>query len=87
MMVDWVDIDIPDKVVEFVVIVFIWISVQMDGIKLEPLRTLDDFILKARFGSPDVGDLERWAKRIKENLIYYQTNYFLTAIIVFLIVG
>lgn len=60
----------------------------MDGIKLEPLRTLDEFILKdARFQAPNVGDLDRWANRIKENLIYYQTNYFLTAIIIFLIVG
>jgi len=56
--------------------------------KLEPLRSLDDFLLNsARFQVPDVTNLERWNTRVKENLIYYQTNYFLTAIIIFLIVG
>jgi len=57
-------------------------------LKLEPLRSLDDYVLNsARFQIPDVTNLDRWNTRVKENLIYYQTNYFLTAIIIFLIVG
>lgn len=55
---------------------------------LEPLRSLDDFLLtSARFQVPTVGDLDRWNKRVQENLIYYQTNYLLAATIIFLIVG
>jgi hypothetical protein len=57
-------------------------------VKLEPLRSLDDFLLNsARFQVPDVSDLQRWNRRLKENLIYFQTNYFLSATIIFLIVG
>jgi len=60
----------------------------MDDIKVEPLRTLDDFLLNsARFQVPNFSDLERWARRVKANLVYYQTNYFLMSIIIFLIVG
>jgi len=55
---------------------------------MEPLRSLDDFLLNsARFQAPNFGDLERWSKRVKENLVYYQSNYFLMAIIIFLTVG
>jgi len=58
------------------------------SVSLEPLRSLDDFLLSnARFQVPTVGDLDRWNKRVHENLIYYQTNYLLAATIIFLIVG
>lgn len=60
----------------------------MNNVKVEPLRTLDDFLLEsARFQAPNFSDLERWGKRVKENLIYYQSNYFLMSIIIFLLVG
>jgi len=60
----------------------------MNSVKVEPLRTLDDFLLEsARFQAPNFSDLERWGKRVKENLIYYQSNYFLMSIIIFLLVG
>lgn len=60
----------------------------MNDIKIEPLRPLDDFILDgARFQAPAFSDLERWGKRVKENLVYYQSNYFLMCIVLFLLVG
>ncbi|CAL8082301.1 unnamed protein product [Orchesella dallaii] len=60
----------------------------MDDLKVEQLRTLDDFLLNsARFQVPNFSDLDKWARRVKGNLVYYQTNYFLMAIIIFLIVG
>lgn len=60
----------------------------MDDVKIEPLRSLDDFLLNsARFQVPNFGDLDKWARRVKGNLVYYQTNYFLMAIIIFLVVG
>ncbi|XP_018322569.1 PRA1 family protein 3 [Agrilus planipennis] len=53
-----------------------------------PLRSLDDFLLEsARFQIPNVRDLEKWGYRVTSNLLYYQTNYFLTALIIFTIVG
>lgn len=53
-----------------------------------PLRSLDDFLLSsARFALPDVRDLDRWNNRIINNLLYYQSNYFLSALLLLLLVG
>ncbi|KAM7282625.1 PRA1 family protein 3 isoform X3 [Ixodes scapularis] len=57
-------------------------------VELAPLRSLDDFILEsARFQLPNVKDVERWGNRVFNNLLYYQSNYFVLAILVFLGVG
>lgn len=57
-------------------------------VELPPLRPLNDFILEgARFQVPDTKDLERVANRVINNLLYYQTNYILMAVLVFLLVG
>ena len=57
-------------------------------VELAPLRPLSDFLLEgARFQVPDIQDLERWANRIINNLLYYQSNYMLMAVLVFLLVG
>ena len=59
-----------------------------ESVSIAPLRTLDDFILEsARFQVPNVSDLDKWGNRVYNNLIYYQTNYFLTALILFGLVG
>lgn len=56
--------------------------------EIAPLRSLDDFLLEAaRFQIPNVKDLEKWGNRVTSNLLYYQTNYFLLSIIIFIIVG
>jgi len=56
----------------------------IDRLELAPLRSLDDFLLsKARFQVPDVANEERWFNRITSNLLYYQTNYFLAAAVIF----
>ena len=36
-----------------------------------------------RFEVPDTNDTGRWTNRVVNNLIYYQTNYFVSALIVF----
>ncbi|KAK1877472.1 PRA1 family protein 3 [Dissostichus eleginoides] len=60
----------------------------MAGVQPPPLRSLDDFLLtSARFAVPDVRDLDRWNHRIINNLLYYQSNYFLSALILLLTVG
>nr|XP_006630680.1 PREDICTED: PRA1 family protein 3 [Lepisosteus oculatus] len=60
----------------------------MAGMELAPLRPWDDFLPGSdRFAKPDVGNLAKWNNRVVSNLLYYQTNYFAMAIVVFLIVG
>lgn len=56
--------------------------------ELAPLRPWDDFFPGTdRFAKPEFGDLTKWNNRVISNLMYYQTNYFAAALVVFLIVG
>lgn len=60
----------------------------MADVQPPPLRSLDDFLLSsARFALPDVRDLDRWNNRIINNLLYYQSNYLLSALCLLLMVG
>ncbi|XP_051961144.1 PRA1 family protein 3-like [Xyrauchen texanus] len=60
----------------------------MAGMEIAPLRPWVDFFPGVdRFAKPDVSDLSKWNNRVISNLLYYQTNYFAAAIVVFLIVG
>lgn len=60
----------------------------MAKVELTPLRSWDDFYPgPERFAKPDVRDLARWNNRVVSNLLYYQTNYLVLAVAVFLIVG
>ena len=60
----------------------------MDRVEFSAMRPLDDFLLQsARFQLPNFKDPGRWANRVTNNLLYYQTNYFFTALVVFIIVG
>jgi len=57
----------------------------MADIKLESLRSLDDFVLDTtRF---EVPKSQSWGRRVKANLIYYQTNYFILFAVLFLGMG
>ncbi|KAM6982386.1 PRA1 family protein 3-like [Tautogolabrus adspersus] len=56
--------------------------------ELAPLRPWDDFCPGAdRFAKPEFRDLTKWNNRVISNLLYYQTNYFAVALVVFIIVG
>lgn len=60
----------------------------MDKVELTPLRAWDDFFPgRERFARPDTRDVSRWNRRIVSNLLYYQTNYLLGAVCLFLVVG
>jgi Flp pilus assembly protein TadB len=60
----------------------------MDTLTVAPLRNLDDFILgSSRFQVPDLSNPEKWANRVVSNLLYYQTNYLLSAAIIFALVS
>ena len=39
------------------------------------------------FQAPDTANAERWFNRIVANLLYYQTNYFVSALVIFMLVG
>ena len=36
-----------------------------------------------RFEMPDTNDPGRWTNRVVNNLLYYQTNYFVSALVIF----
>ena len=36
---------------------------------------------------PNIKDLEKWGYRVYNNLIYYQSNYFLMALALFILIG
>lgn len=59
-----------------------------NSMEIPPLRSLDDYILEsARFQLPNLKDLDKWGNRVVNNLLYYQTNYFFTYVIIFSCVG
>ncbi len=60
----------------------------MADVELAPMRTFDDFLMEsARFQVPNFKDPARVVNRIVNNLLYYQTNYFLVVLILFAAVG
>lgn len=56
--------------------------------EVAPLRSLDDFVLaKARFQVPELGDGgDKWFNRLVYNLMFYQTNYLFSSMVIFLLV-
>jgi len=57
-------------------------------VSLAPLRSLDDFLLgNSRFQLPDTKNVDKWANRIVNNLLYYQTNYFLSGVVLFSLIA
>ncbi|KAH8409367.1 hypothetical protein KR222_001792, partial [Zaprionus bogoriensis] len=56
------------------------------NLQLAPLRSLDDFVLgSARFQLPNLKDFDKWGNRVVKNLLYYQTNYFLLFLTIYLV--
>jgi len=59
----------------------------MSEFELAPLRSLDEFIMgESRFQAPDFGNIEKWMNRIVNNLLYFQTNYAISAVLIFLLI-
>lgn len=57
-------------------------------VRIAPLRSLNDFLLNsARYQLPNFSDIEKWGNRVTNNFLYYQTNYFLMALMIFLLVA
>ncbi len=55
--------------------------------RFAPFRSINDFIRDGTWSMPNFSDKDRFNKRIINNLIYYQTNYFILGLAVILLVG
>lgn len=52
-----------------------------------PFRTFNDLVgVAENYAVPDFKDLARLSNRITNNLLYYQTNYFLIFLAIFVII-
>ncbi|CAF0779547.1 unnamed protein product [Adineta steineri] len=56
-------------------------------LRFAPFRSMNDFILDATWNVPNFSDFQKLNNRLVSNLIYYQTNYFVFGIALFLLVG
>ena len=56
----------------------------MEGPRVEmaPFSTITDFLTDATFTSPAVTESGRWYNRVKQNFLYYQTNYFVIFLLI-----
>ena len=60
----------------------------MVDVQPPPLRSSEDFLLgSARFAAPDPRDVTKWNNRVINNLLYYQSNYFVSVTSFLLLVG
>ncbi|UJR31113.1 hypothetical protein I4U23_018621 [Adineta vaga] len=58
-----------------------------NDLRFAQFRSINDFLLDATWNVPNFSDFPRLNNRIVSNLIYYQTNYFVFGIALFLLVG
>eukprot|EP00092_Neocalanus_flemingeri_P068390 GFUD01083581.1.p1 GENE.GFUD01083581.1~~GFUD01083581.1.p1 ORF type:complete len:152 (+),score=42.20 GFUD01083581.1:97-552(+) len=60
----------------------------MSAVDIAPLRSLDEFLLsQSRFQVPDFNNSDKLFNRLVSNLLYYQTNYFISYLVIFLLIG
>jgi hypothetical protein len=58
-----------------------------DQIQFAPFRNYNDIIgVAENYAVPDFRDLSRLSNRITNNLLYYQTNYFLLFLAIFVLI-
>ena len=55
--------------------------------RIAPFRSINDFILDARWDKPVHNDENRLNNRVINNLLYYQTNYLVLYITVTFLIG
>lgn len=59
-----------------------------DQIQFAPFRSYNDIIGQAEnYAIPDFRDIVRLSNRITNNLLYYQTNYFMVFLAIFVIIS
>jgi hypothetical protein len=55
--------------------------------RVAPFRSINDFFLDGRWNMPNFSDSARLNNRVINNLVYYQANYFILGIVIFLLIG
>ncbi|CAB3406603.1 unnamed protein product [Caenorhabditis bovis] len=56
------------------------------GLEVPPFRSVNEFLLETdRYERPSFNDLKKWNNRIISNLLYFQSNYFVTLVGLFLL--
>jgi hypothetical protein len=61
---------------------------QQQTVRFAPFRPFNDFVGGAEdYGLPTFNDLVRWNNRVTNNLLYYQSNYFLVILAFFVFIG
>lgn len=59
----------------------------MADVELAPMRSFDEFIMESRFELPDFSNQQRWMNRVVNNLLYFQTNYMISALVIFALIA
>merc|ERR1712222_86970 len=59
----------------------------LEGVEMAPFRSIDEFLTsESKFEMPELSNIEKMSGKVVSNLLYYQTNYFVTFAIIFLLV-
>jgi len=59
----------------------------LEGIEMAPFRSIDEFLTsESKFEMPELNNPEKMSSKIVSNLLYYQTNYFISFLTIFLLV-
>jgi len=58
-----------------------------EGVEMAPFRSIDEFLTsESKFEMPELSNIEKMSGKVVSNLLYYQTNYFVSFAIIFLLV-
>jgi len=58
-----------------------------EGIEMAPFRSIDEFMTsESKFEMPELNNIEKMSGKVVSNLLYYQTNYFVSFLVIFLLV-
>lgn len=60
---------------------------QMSKVEFSPIRSMDKFVSDfSQFRLPSLQTPDKWMNRVVSNLLYFQTNYFILTIVLFVII-
>merc|ERR1712110_450740 len=58
-----------------------------EGVEMAPFRSIDEYLTsESKFEMPELSNIEKMSGKVVSNLLYYQTNYFVSFAIIFLLV-
>lgn len=58
----------------------------LEGVEMAPFRSIDEFLTaESKFEFPELNNPEKMSSKVVSNLLYYQTNYFVSVATIFLL--